>query len=104
MKHLTFLYDPLEISQNQQRKEFLYFFTDNLVVFLSRMFLPFALSGAIVFYLLKFCIRRLIMAKGNMVEEVEIVATSTPTIPTTSKLADGISYPDSATTKIKESI
>lgn len=68
------------------------------------MFLPFAIAAVIVFYLLRFCIRRLLSKQGSLVEEVEIVAASSPTIPSNSKLAEGIQYPDSAMTKIKEQL
>jgi len=71
------------------------------------LILPFVIAGIIVFYLLRFCIRRIMKMRGDLVEEVEIVATSKPTVATDSRLQGTeprIVHPDSATTHIKEHI
>jgi hypothetical protein len=45
-----------------------YWFTDNLSVLIGWMILPFLLSAATMYYLLKCCMRRLMMRQKNMIE------------------------------------
>ena len=72
-----------------------YWFTDSLFLLAAWLLLPFLLAAAVLFYLLKFCLRKLMRQQANMVEE-EIVAESNPTIPSAAKLAEGGVEPESA--------
>lgn len=98
------LYNVVEVPLDAHK--FTYWFTDNLLILLGWMFLPFVLAGIIVFYLLKCCIRRLMSQQANMVEE-EIVAdpNSRPTVATEQRIDEGIVHPDSAAVQmVKEHI
>lgn len=102
MHEITLFYNTVEVGMKQ---EYSYIFTNSLIIFLGWILLPVAIAGLLVYYLLRYCIRRLIAKQGNMVEEVEIVAASNPTIPSSSKMIqDGIVHPDSAAAKIKEQL
>ena len=104
-QHSVF-YNTLEVPIAQS-KEYKYFFTDSAVILIGWLILPFVIAGIVVFYLLRFCIRRIMQMRGDLVEEVEIVAASKPTVGTESRLQGTeprITHPDSATTQIKEHI
>jgi hypothetical protein len=69
------------------------------------MMLPFVLAAATLFYLMKYCIRRLMMRQASMVEEVDIVGGN-QTVPTEQKLAvtENGPLPETGQQMIKESI
>jgi hypothetical protein len=81
-----------------------YWFTDSLSLFIGWMFLPFILAAVTLYYLLKYCLQRLMMRQSHMVEEVEIVP-SNQTVPTEQKIAgESGPLPDTGTQMIKEHI
>ena len=101
---LKVFYNTVEVSSE---REYSYLFTNSFLILLAWLILPFLVAGVVVFYLLRFCIRRLMVMRGSLVEEVEIVAASasSPTVPSDARLANPtIEYPDSAKTQIKEHI
>ena len=69
------------------------------------MMLPFVLAAATLFYLMKYCIRRLIMRQASMVEQIDIVGAN-QTVPTEQKLAatENGPLPETGQQMIKESI
>lgn len=77
-----------------------YWFTNSGFIFVGWMLLPFLLAAIMIFYVLKYCLRRIMANQNNMVEEVEIVASS-QTVPTAHKLQDGI---DTGAPMVKEHI
>ena len=99
-EELRVFYNTLDLSE---AKDYQYFFTDSILILIAWLILPFIIAGIVVFYLLRYCVRRIMVMRGNLVEEVEIVAN--PTVPSSSKLAAGaapaIVHPDSAKTQIK---
>jgi hypothetical protein len=73
---MRFYYNALDISE---AKKYEYLFTDSLLILVAWLILPFVVAGIVVFYLLRYCIRRVMALRGDLVEEVDIVAASGPT-------------------------
>jgi hypothetical protein len=69
------------------------------------MALPFALAAATMYYLLRYCLQRMMMHQANMIEEVEIVP-SNQTVPTEQKImiSESGPMPDTGSQMIKEHI
>lgn len=105
---LTFLYNTLEMAPGSVtvtvvEQVYAYWFTDSLSLFVGWMLLPFVLAAATLYYLLTYCLRRLMLRQKTMVEEVEIVP-SNQTVPTEQKIAESGQLPDTGTQMIKEHI
>ncbi len=70
----------------------IYWFTDNLFLFLAWIAIFTIISIAIPYFLLKICIRKLMMRQKSMVEEIEI-PVSNQTGPTEEKIESAASIP-----------
>jgi hypothetical protein len=100
---LTILYNTVEIPYQGTtiiEISYKYWFTDSLALFIGWMALPFILASATMYYLMAYCLRRIMMRQADMVEEVEIVP-SNQTIPTEQKIADSGQVPDTGSQMIK---
>jgi hypothetical protein len=89
---LTILYNAVEIPLPKtvrivEQQSYKYWFTDSFILFIGWMILPFVLASATLYYLLTYCMRRLMMRQSDMVEEVEIVP-SNQTAPTEQKIGE----------------
>jgi len=77
-------FDSKIIIEGIQNKK--YWFTDSIILFVIWLVLPFMLAMASLFYLLRFCIMKLMNRQIDMVEEIDIepqVAKSLPSQTTT---------------------
>ncbi len=92
---LTIFYQTIEVINEKTvthittevDKTYTYWFTDSFILFIGWMALPFILSAASLYYILKCFARKLMMRQANMVEEVEIIASS-QTVPTEQKIGE----------------
>jgi hypothetical protein len=75
---LTILYNTIElpIQRLGTSPSYAYWFTDSLLFFVVWMLLPFFLAGLALAYLLKCCLRKLMMRQRDMVEEVDVKGTT----------------------------
>ena len=62
---LRIFYNTLDLSEE---KEFAYIFTDSFLILIAWLLIPFIIAGIVVFYLLRFCIRRIMEMQGKLVE------------------------------------
>jgi hypothetical protein len=110
-KAVTLLYETLEMAAGEVavvvvvEGNYAYWFTDSLALFVGWMMLPFVLAAAALFYLLKCCLRRLMMRQASMVEEVDILGGN-QTVPTEQKItiSENGPLPETGQQMIKESI
>lgn len=107
---VTLLYETLEMAAGEVavivvEEDYAFWFTDSFALFVGWMMLPFVLAAASVFYLLKCCLRKLMMRQAYMVEEVEIQGGN-QTVPTEQKIAisENGPLPETGQQMIKESI
>ena len=61
---LRVYYNTLDLSET---KDYKYFFTDSVLILIAWLILPFVIAAIVVFYLLKYCIRRIMAMRGNLV-------------------------------------
>lgn len=63
-QEIALFYNTVEVGMSQQ---YSYIFTNSLIIFVGWVLLPLGIAGVIVYYLLRYCIRRLVAKQGNMV-------------------------------------